>query len=100
MFCAGEEQNSKYILHVSINELIMYVSFEKNEDRTIISHVLLQNNRNEKLNRGIAKIVASLYSVSDGVIRRIWKRTRMIRISILLLISVMHLLLSCDAYVM
>ncbi|KAK4279813.1 hypothetical protein QN277_011529 [Acacia crassicarpa] len=49
--------------------------FLSNEDRKAISYFLLSNSQGGRLRRGATRKVASMYSVSNCVIRRIWKKT-------------------------
>src|ERR1044072_917392 len=50
--------------------------FLDNNQRNIISEVLLNSCSNGKLNRGTVAKLASFYSVSTCVIYRIWKQTK------------------------
>lgn len=50
--------------------------FLDNNQRKIISEVLIHSCSDGKLNRGTVAKLASLYSVSTYVIYRIWKQTK------------------------
>ncbi|KAI9124738.1 hypothetical protein K1719_004660 [Acacia pycnantha] len=50
--------------------------FLSNEDRKAISYLLLSNSQGGRLRKGAARKVASMYSVSNSSIRRIWQKTK------------------------
>ncbi|KAI9110680.1 hypothetical protein K1719_018118 [Acacia pycnantha] len=50
--------------------------FLSNEDRKAISYLLLSNSQGGRLRKRAARKVASMYSVSNSSIRRIWQKTK------------------------
>lgn len=50
--------------------------FLTNEERASVSRLLLQSVNDGKLKKGTTKMVASLYSVSNRVIQRIWRQLK------------------------
>lgn len=51
--------------------------FLSNEERKAIAHLLLQHSHAGRLKKGTRKLIASMYSVSVSVIKRIWKRAKL-----------------------
>ena len=69
--------HSALLLGSSItNEKCQKRTFLSNEAREAIYHLLLPYIRNGRLRRGAIKEIASMFSVSDSVIKRIWKKIK------------------------
>ncbi|XP_028778692.1 uncharacterized protein LOC114735183 [Neltuma alba] len=76
----GEILDNEYDVEQQIEEEHIYASetngdqrkFLSNEDRKAISHLLLQHSKGGRLIKGARKKIASMYSVSNSVIKRIW----------------------------
>ena len=52
--------------------------FLSNEERKAVAHLLLQHIHEGRPKKGTRKLIASMYSVSVSVIKRIWKRAKLI----------------------
>jgi len=63
-------------MHLNMKEQIRR-KFLSNEEHKTVAHLLSQHIHEGRRKKGTRKLIASMYSISVSVIKRIWKRAKL-----------------------